>query len=319
MLMSALAAGRGISLPSLSAAAAAPVARTPPAPMRGSASSSASRSASSRACRSRLGRLAATAYLLDAARRLTCAGLDEGRKLAVISAIMKAHATYRMRDAVDDAMDVHAGKAVIDGPKQLSRQPPPGGARRHHRRGRQHPDPQPDHLRPGRDPLPSLPAGRDAGADRSDEDEALDAFDKAFWAHVGHSADDVLPRLRPRLDRRRASRRRRRCRRGRRGIYRQLSRYAAAFALTADMALLTLGGALKRKEMLSARLGDMLSELYLLSARAQALGGRGSAGGRPAAGRLCVRRRRFADDRRQPRRGAREPAEPARPRGFCAS
>jgi acyl-CoA dehydrogenase len=50
------------------------------------------------------------------------------------------------------------------------------------------------------------------------------------------------------------------------GFYRQLSRYSSAFALCADMALLTLGGALKRKEMLSARFGDILSELYLLSA-----------------------------------------------------
>jgi acyl-CoA dehydrogenase len=49
-------------------------------------------------------------------------------------------------------------------------------------------------------------------------------------------------------------------------FYRQLSRYASAFALCADMALLTLGGKLKRKEMLSARFGDILSELYLLSA-----------------------------------------------------
>src|ERR1700747_1194743 len=49
------------------------------------------------------------------------------------------------------------------------------------------------------------------------------------------------------------------------GFYRQLSRYSSAFALCADMALLTLGGALKRKEMLSARFGDILSELYLLS------------------------------------------------------
>jgi acyl-CoA dehydrogenase len=49
-------------------------------------------------------------------------------------------------------------------------------------------------------------------------------------------------------------------------FYRQLSRYSAGFAMCADMALLTLGGALKRKEMLSARFGDILSELYLLSA-----------------------------------------------------
>src|SRR6201984_1355110 len=53
------------------------------------------------------------------------------------------------------------------------------------------------------------------------------------------------------------------------GFYRQLSRYSTAFALCADMALLTLGGALKRKEMLSARFGDILSELHLLSAAAK--------------------------------------------------
>src|SRR5262249_48579732 len=49
-------------------------------------------------------------------------------------------------------------------------------------------------------------------------------------------------------------------------FYQQLGRYASAFALSVDMALLTLGGALKRQEMLSARFGDILSELYLLSA-----------------------------------------------------
>ena len=49
-------------------------------------------------------------------------------------------------------------------------------------------------------------------------------------------------------------------------FYKPLGRYAAAFALAADLALLTLGGALKRKEMISARFGDILSELYLLSA-----------------------------------------------------
>ena len=41
---------------------------------------------------------------------------------------------------------------------------------------------------------------------------------------------------------------------------------SAAFALTADISLMTLGGALKRKERLSARLGDLLSELYIASA-----------------------------------------------------
>jgi acyl-CoA dehydrogenase len=49
-------------------------------------------------------------------------------------------------------------------------------------------------------------------------------------------------------------------------FFRQLSRYSSAFALAVDMALLTLGGNLKRREMISARFGDVLSELYLLSA-----------------------------------------------------
>jgi len=95
-----------------------------------------------------------------------------------------------------------------------------------------------------------------------DETRGLQKFDQTFWKHVGHAfrnlfrawghswsgglfapapeAGDATP------------------------FYRQLSRFSAAFALCADMALLTLGGALKRKEMLSARFGDILSELYLL-------------------------------------------------------
>ncbi|MBN7803716.1 DUF1974 domain-containing protein, partial [Algoriphagus aestuariicola] len=50
------------------------------------------------------------------------------------------------------------------------------------------------------------------------------------------------------------------------GHYRRLGRYAAGFALLADATLARLGGGLKRREMISARLGDILAELYLLSA-----------------------------------------------------
>ena len=64
-----------------------------------------------------LARIVATAYQLDAARRLTCAALNAGIHPAVISGIMKLHATERMRIAIDDAMDIHGGKAVIDGPQ----------------------------------------------------------------------------------------------------------------------------------------------------------------------------------------------------------
>jgi acyl-CoA dehydrogenase len=98
----------------------------------------------------------------------------------------------------------------------------------------------------------------------ADRARGLDAFDKAFWKHAGHSVTTLFRAwgrswsggvFAPAPDAGAATR-----------FYRQLSRYSSAFALCADMALLTLGGALKRKEMLSARFGDILSELYLLSA-----------------------------------------------------
>jgi acyl-CoA dehydrogenase len=263
MLMSALAAGRGISLPSLSAAGAAFALRTTSAYARVRYQFNVP-IGKFEGVQRRLARQAATAYLLDAGRRLTCAGLDQGRKLAVISAIMKAHATDRMRATVTDAMDVHAGKAVIDGPLNylgnLYRAIPVGitveganiltqnliifgqGAIRCH----------PYLLR-------EMLALQEA-----DPARGLDQFDRAFWQHVWHSIKTVGRaflrgwsggRLSPAPSADQATR-----------YYRQLGRYAAGFALAADLALLTLGGALKRKELLSARLGDILSELYLLSA-----------------------------------------------------
>ena len=169
-----------------------------------------------------------------------------------------------MRDALDASMDVHAGKAVIDGPNNylsnLHRAVPVGitveGANILTRnliifgQGsiRCHP-----HLL---DEMMALQERDDA--------RALDRFDRAFWAHVGHSLRTLGrawgrawtgARLAPAPDAGAVT-----------PHYRRLSRWAAAFALTADMAFLTLGGELKRREMLSARLGDMLSELYILSA-----------------------------------------------------
>src|SRR5690606_21611746 len=115
MLMSALAAGRGISLPSLSAAAAVYSAHTTGmyARVRQQFGIPVGRF---EGVQEKLGRLAANAYLVEAARRLTCAALNQGHKPAVVSAIMKYHATERMRESVNDAMDIHGGKAVIDGP-----------------------------------------------------------------------------------------------------------------------------------------------------------------------------------------------------------
>jgi acyl-CoA dehydrogenase len=258
MLMSALAAGRGISLPSLSAAAAAYCARTTGAYAR-IREQFGIPIGKFEGIEEPLARIAGVAYLIDGARRLTCAALNQGRHPAVISGIMKLHATERMRIAVNDAFDVHGGKAIIDGPQNylgaLYRAVPIGitveganiltrnlivfgqGAIRSH---------------------PYLLAEMNAIADP----DGLDKFDETFWKHIGHSLKTMLRAwgrawtgglFAPAPDAGRA-----------RPFYRQLSRFAAAFALTADMALLTMGGALKRREMLSARFGDILSELYLL-------------------------------------------------------
>ena len=200
----------------------------------------------------------------DAAPLLTCAALNQGKHPAVISGIMKLHATERLRIVVDDAMDVHGGKAVIDGPQNymgnLYRSVPVAitveganiltrnlivfgqGATRAH---------------------PYLLEEINA-LGNADQTQGLADFDKYFWKHAGHAVVNVFRAwgrswtggmFAPAPEAGAAT-----------GYYRQLSRYSTAFALCADMALLTLGGALKRREMLSARFGDILSELYLLSA-----------------------------------------------------
>ncbi len=263
MLMSALAAGRGISLPSQSAAGAAYCARVTGAYARIREQFHVP-IGKFEGIEERLARIAGTAYQVDAARRLTCAALNQGKHPAVISGIMKLHATERLRIVVDDAMDVHGGKAVIDGPQNymgnLYRSVPVAitveganiltrnlivfgqGATRAH---------------------PYLLEEINA-IGNPDQTQGLIDFDKYFWKHAGHAVVNIFRAwgrcwtggiFAPAPDAGAATR-----------YYRQLSRYSTAFALCADMALLTLGGALKRREMLSARFGDILSELYLLSA-----------------------------------------------------
>lgn len=264
MLMSALAAGRGISLPSLSAAGCVFAAHTTGAYARVRTQFGLP-IGKFQGIQEKLGNIAANAYLVEAARRFTCAGLDQGHKPSVVSAIMKLHATERMRQSINDAMDVHGGKAIIDGPANylgsLYRAVPVGitveganiltrclivfgqGAIRAH---------------------PYLMREVAALGD-SDEQAGEEAFDAVIWQHLGHSAKNAARAIghawtgavfagKAEQAGLAAS------------CYRRLDRYAAAFLLVSEVALFTLGGALKRKEMLSARLGDILAELYLLSA-----------------------------------------------------
>ncbi|WP_027998793.1 acyl-CoA dehydrogenase [Sinorhizobium arboris] len=263
MLMTALAAGRGISLPAQSAAAAAICARATGAYARVRTQFNVP-IGTFEGIRKPLADLAANIYQIDAARRLTIAALDEGHKPSVISAIMKFHATERMRDSVAKAMDIHGGKAIIDGPRNYLgsqfRSAPIGitveGANILTR----------NLMIFGQGAVRSHPYMLKEILALSNEDEAkgLDAFDKVVWRHVGHVFAALWRafvrgwsggRIGPAPPEAAMP-----------GYWKQLSRHAATFALLADLSLLTLGGALKRKEMISARLGDILSELYLLGA-----------------------------------------------------
>lgn len=263
MLMSALAAGRGISLPSMGCAGIALSAHTTGAYARVRQQFNLPIGKFG-GVQAPMARLAADAYVMDAARHLTCAGLDEGRALSVISAIMKAHATYRMREAINDAMDVHSGKAVIDGPANyllpLYHALPIGitveGANIVTR----------SLIIFGQGAIRAHPHMLDnmIALQEPDPEKSLADFDKSFWAHVGHSTRTFFRawgrawtggRFAPAPDAGAAT-----------PIYRQIARWSAAYALTADLLFLTLGGALKRKELISGRMGDILSEMYILSA-----------------------------------------------------
>ncbi|MGH8696335.1 MAG: acyl-CoA dehydrogenase, partial [Burkholderiales bacterium] len=263
MLMSALAAGRGISLPSLATASACLSARSTGAYARIREQFHVP-VGKFEGVQERLGRIAGIAYELEAARRFTCAGLDEGHHPAIASAIVKAHATYRMRTAVNDAMDIHGGKAIIDGPRNylgnVYRAVPVGitvegandltrsliifgqGAIRCH-----------PYL------LEELVALEDADPERARArfDRAVAGHLRHFFASFGRAAARSWSgaRLAPAP-----------AAGAMKHYYRRLGRYSAALAFAAEIAIATLGGALKRKESLSARLGDVLSELYLLSA-----------------------------------------------------
>ena len=263
MLMNCLAAGRSISLPANSVGMAKLAAlttgaygrvriqfRTPIGKFEG--------------VEEALARIGGHTYMMNAARIMTAGAIDLGEKPAVISAIAKYHLTERGRQVINDAMDVHGGKAICMGPKnylgRAYQQTPIAitveganiltrcmiifgqGAIRGH----------PYVLR-------EINATREA-----DPDKALRDFDDAFSGHIGFVVSNAARALFLGLTGGRlasvpgdADTRR---------YYQQLTRLSAAFAFATDMAMLLLGGQLKRKEKLSARLGDVLSQLYLCSA-----------------------------------------------------
>jgi len=210
-----------------------------------------------------LARMAGHTYIMDAARSVTAGAIDGGEKPSVPSAMLKYHLTELGRAVANDAMDIHGGKGICLGPKNYlarSYQIAPvaitveganlltrnliifgQGAIRCH----------PFVLR-------EMEAARD-----KDKNRGLVAFDRALFGHIGFTISNAVRSMVMALTLARYSRvpdtgptQR---------FYQHINRFSASFAFATDVAMLTLGGYLKKKESLSARLGDVLSCMYLAS------------------------------------------------------
>jgi acyl-CoA dehydrogenase len=261
MLMECLAAGRAISLPSSSTGGSKAMAYTAGAYARIRRQFGVP-IGNFEGIEEALTRITANTYVIDAARSFTAAAIDAGEKPSIASGIIKYHTTELGRHVANDAMDIHGGKGICLGPKNyLGRgyQSVPiaitveganiltrnmiifgQGAMRCH---------------------PYIFAELEA-AKMTDEKIRIATFDKAIMGHLGFTLSNFVRTLFLSLTS---------------GIFVQapagntkryfqhITRFSAAFALLADMSLILLGGALKRKESISARLGDILSYLYLLS------------------------------------------------------
>lgn len=207
-----------------------------------------------------MARIGGYTYQMEASQDLALTGLDTGEKPSVLSAILKYHNTERMRKAINDAMDIHGGKAVVLGPRNyLARayQAIPIGI-----------------TVEGANILTRSMIIYGQGAIRCHpfvlrEMKAAMAndgkeFDAAITGHINFVISNVVRSLWLGLS---GSRFVGAPRGGEVGVYyRRLTRFSSAFALLSDMAMFSLGGSLKFREKLSARLGDMLSGLYIASA-----------------------------------------------------
>lgn len=262
MLVECLSAGRGISLPALATATAHLTTRTtsayalirkqfglPIAHFEGVAES--------------LAHIAAMSYLTESARRMTTTALDLNLSPAVITAITKYHLTELGRDIINRGFDIQAGKAVQNGPSNSLASAYKGtpvsitveganiltrclmifgqGATRCH---------------------PFILKEMEAVA-LEDEQAGLNQFDDYLCKHIVHTMGNfgfsffhslTCHWFVPKVSAGPVAH-----------YYQTLTKFSASFAFCSDYAMLLLGGSLKRKEATSARLGDILSQLYLAS------------------------------------------------------
>lgn len=209
-----------------------------------------------------LARIGGNAWLMDSARLLTASAVDLGEKPSVLSAILKYHLTERGRECIRHAMDVHGGKAIIMGPNNYLGRNWLGapifitveGANILSR----------NLMIFGQGAIRCHPfvLKEMALAAREDREQALEEFDGLLLKHIGFAVSNAASTLILNL----GSFEKQPGDSLSQGYFRALNRQAAAFAMLADLAMMLLGGELKRRERLSARLGDVLSNLYLGSA-----------------------------------------------------
>ncbi|KJY96257.1 acyl-CoA dehydrogenase FadE [Pseudoalteromonas ruthenica] len=211
-----------------------------------------------------MAKLGGYAYASDAAVSMSTGAVDLGEKPSVISAILKYHLTEQMRESTMHAMDVHGGKGICLGPNNYL--------------GRGYQGAPIAITVEGANILTRNMIIYGQGAIRchpfvltelnacsiEDSNEALDVFDNALMGHIGYTISNLVRTKWLALT-------------GARftsvpykdettEFYRDAARFSASLALMSDICMAVFGGSLKRKERISARLGDMLSYLYLVSA-----------------------------------------------------
>lgn len=256
MLMESLAAGRGISLPASSTGGSKMVAR-----VSGAYSKIRKQFGLNigkfEGIEEPLARIGGYAYILEAARKFTCGGLDSGAKPAVVTAIAKYNFTEIMRKVMNDGMDILGGAAISRGPRNL--------------------------MATGYMSVPISITVEGAniltrtlmifgqGAIRCHPyafkeidaltNNNLELFDKSFAGHIGHIIRNLFRSVILSITRGAVA-----------GspvsgpsakYYRKMSWTSASFALIADLAMGAYGGDLKRKEKITGRFADILSWMYL--------------------------------------------------------
>lgn len=258
MLVECLSAGRGISLPALATAAG-----------QGTYRSVGAYARIRRQFRLPIGRfegvqealarIAGKTYLLEASRALTASAVDHLTP-SVVTTIAKYHMTELMRQVINDGMDVMSGRAVQLGPRNpigLSYKVVPvaitveganiltrslmifgQGAMRCH---------------------PFLLKEMRAAADQD-----LAGFDRLLSAHIGTALNRAARSFTFALFGANLARSPLKGPTARH--FQAIERLSASLFVVADLAMASLGGELKRREKLSARLGDVLSQLYLATA-----------------------------------------------------